>query len=97
MADLDAIRSRAEASAQVLKGTKEKYDSHFPLRASARDVPALLAIIDQMTPVIEAARGFVAKRNELHGDPSNPEWWQGQDWALARQIFEYEESQKHDD
>jgi hypothetical protein len=60
-------------------------------RAANLRAEQLQAEVDRMKPVVDAARGFVAKRNELHGDPSNPDWWQGQDWGLARATFEYEE------
>lgn len=65
-------------------------------RAENLRADRLQAEVDRMKPVVDAARGFVAKRNELHGDPSNPDWWQGQDWGLARAIFEYEEKLTRD-
>jgi hypothetical protein len=93
MIDLDAIDKRHDES--VLVGRKSMTEADLvKLLASCSDIPELLAEISRMQAIVTAARGFVAKRNELHGDPSNPAWWQGQDWALARTIFEYEESQR---
>jgi len=45
--------------------------------------------LDLMKPVVEAAQELVRKRNESWGDASNPEWWQGHDWALVVAVADY--------
>lgn len=45
---------------------------------------------ERMRPVVEAAQKLMADRSAVHGDPSNPEWWQGHDWSLVRAVAEYE-------
>lgn len=66
MTELDAIRARADLAAGELINQKtglpiifHEERKHRPVRASARDVPTLLEIIDQVTPLIRAAQGFV--------------------------------------
>ena len=46
----------------------------------------LQAQVDLMTPVVEAAEAMVDHRDKHHGDPSKPEWWQGGDWAVVREV-----------
>lgn len=59
MSELDAIRERSAKAMVEVSRIPTKHDPHFPIRASARDVPALLEVIDQVRPLVVAARGFI--------------------------------------
>lgn len=59
-------------------------------RAENLRAEKLQAQVDMMTPLVEAARQLVQKRNEQHGNPSNPDWWQGWDWPLVVAVGDYE-------
>lgn len=52
-------------------------------------VPPRLAHLDRALRVVEAAQAMVAKRNELHGNPSSPGWWNGWDFDLVRAVAAY--------
>ncbi len=56
--DLDEVRDRAGKAARDIKGTSRKWDHHFPMRASALDVPALLELVGILAPLVERAHGF---------------------------------------
>lgn len=62
MTILDDMRVRADRARSAMVGTQEKYDQHFPIRSSARDVAALLSLVDSLAPLVQVARDFV------HGD-----------------------------
>jgi len=68
--DLAAIRARAaNAAKELIKSNGEPNlckdeEKHRPVRASARDVPLLLEIIDAMTPLVRAAQVFVQNEDD---------------------------------
>lgn len=62
---LDAIRERATAAAPELHSTFRWEEQIRPVRASARDVQALLNIIDTVTPLIVAARSLVLNFDDV--------------------------------
>lgn len=66
MTDLDAVRARALKASKELINQKtgapnlfHEEENHRPVRASARDVPELLTLIDLLTPLVVAGRNFV--------------------------------------
>lgn len=79
--DLEAIRQRSAKAIDGIRGTQQKYDSpHFPIRASARDVPALLELVEAQQHTIEHEREkakaikegvsalVIAAMNFVHGE-----------------------------
>jgi hypothetical protein len=46
--------------------------------------------VELMRPVVEAVREMVAKRNERHGKPDNPDWWSGWDFKVVAAVHTYE-------
>jgi hypothetical protein len=49
----------------------------------------LQAEVDRMRVVVQAAEAMFDHRNELYGDPSKPEWWQGGDWKVMVEVDNY--------
>jgi hypothetical protein len=54
------------------------------------------ATVELMRPVVEAVREMVAKRNEHHGKPDNPDWWSGWDFKVVAAVDTYETQERTD-
>jgi len=84
LAAVEAERDEARAEAIRQRGRYEKL---------LQRVEDLLTERDAMRSVVDAARYLVAKRNEEHGQPDNPEWWRGWDFRLVAAVAAYDAAQ----
>lgn len=62
--DLESIRARANLAAPDLAKVFHKESEIRPVRASARDVPTLLALLDSLTPLVVAARAVAYDQSD---------------------------------